>query len=130
MDITTLINSFGFPVACVIVLAYWTSLQSKQARADGNLREKTLLENGNIRETTLLASNELIRKDSAKREKDLMEANKEFALALNKASDAIAENGKLSLALYERMHTVECKIDTVNVKIDGLKITLSQAVSE
>jgi|GEM_PF-3209868 len=119
MDIATLINSFGFPVAAVVVLAYWTSLQSKQAREDGNKREVSLLE-----------SNELIRKDSADREKVLMEANKEFAYALNKASDAISENGKLSLALYERMHTVECKIDTVNVKIDGLKITLAQAVEE
>ena len=119
MDFSAMVTNLGFPIACVIVLGYWVSTQSKLTREDGNKRELSLLE-----------SNESIRKDSAEREKALMDANKEFAVALNKASDAIAENGKLSLALYERMHTVECKVDSVNIKVDSLKQTLSQAVNE
>jgi len=119
MDITTMINSLGLPVAGLVILWIAFNSQSKQIREDGNKREEHLLK-----------SSELIREDGNKREKALLDANKEFAIALNKASDAIAENGKLSLALYERMHTVECKIDTVNIKVDALKITLSQAVNE
>jgi len=119
MDFSAMVSNLGFPIACVVVLGIWVSQQSKLTREDGKVREQTLL-----------LSNEVIRKDSAVREKSLMDANKEFAVALNKASDAISENGKLSLALYERMHTVECKVDSVNIKVDSLKITLSQAVNE
>ncbi|GCD10465.1 hypothetical protein [Clostridium tagluense] len=54
------------------------------------------------------------------RETILMDANKEFAIALNKASDAITENGKIQLALFERMHTVECKVDNLDIKVDIL----------
>ena len=119
MDFSAMVSNLGFPIACVVVLSIWVSQQSKLTREDGKSREETLLK-----------SNESIRKDSAEREKALMDANKEFAIALNKASDAISENGKLSLALYERMHTVECKVDSVNCKIDTLKTTLANAVNQ
>ncbi|GCD11774.1 hypothetical protein [Clostridium tagluense] len=100
MDIESLISTLGFPISCVVALGYYINNFSKIAREDGNLREKSLMEAGNTRE------------------KILMEVNKEFAVALNKASDAITENGKMQLALFERMHMVEGKIDNLDVKVD------------
>lgn len=91
MDFSQLITNLGFPIACVIALGAYVNNTTK-----------------------------LTREDSKAREKDLLDTNKEFAVALNKASDAITESGKLQTALFERMHTVECKVDAVKAKVDKL----------
>lgn len=119
MDVAGMINTLGFPISCVVALGYWTSSQTKQTRIDGNKREDTLLE-----------SSKVTRDDSNAREKVLMDANKEFAVALNKASDAIMENGKLTTALYERMHTVECKVDSIDEKLESIKIIVVKGTNE
>ena len=115
MSFETIISTLGFPIACVVALGWYINNFTTSIREDGKEREKELIEAGNARE------------------KILMEANKEFAQALNKASDAItengkaqAENGKLQAALFERMHVLECKVDIVGTNLEVIKVTLQK----
>lgn len=110
MDFSNLVGDLGFPIGCVIILGGYVKGLLKQARVDADTREKTLLE-----------SNRLTRRDSMAREKILMDANKGFAMALNKSSDAITANGKVCTALYESFRTVEHKVDSLGNDVNEVK---------
>ena len=91
MDFTTLITNLGFPIACVIALGYYVNTITKQSREDSKARET-----------------------------ELIAVNKQFAVALDKSADSIAESSKMQAALYERMHTIETKVDNITIKVDAL----------
>ena len=42
MDITNIIQNTGFPIACVIMLAYYTYTTNKANRVENNKREERL----------------------------------------------------------------------------------------
>ena len=89
MDFTARITNLGFPIACVVALGYYVNTISKQSREDSKAREK-----------------------------ELIAVNKQFAVALDKSADSIAESSKMQAALYERIHSIESKVDCI---ADSLK---------
>lgn len=90
MDILTIIQSVGFPIACVVGLAIYLKTFMNTVMADFKSREGTLLE-----------------------------ANKEFAVALSKSADAISDASKDHEKIYGKMVCIEEKVNQLAVKVEG-----------
>lgn len=91
MDIIALIQNVGFPIASVVALGSYINRTNKEVRDDFKSRER-----------------------------ELLEANKQFAVALSRAADSITESNKTQGLLCERMRTIEDKVDDVKAKVEKL----------
>lgn len=89
--LTTLISTLGFPIAACIALAYFVWKTNKETREDFKSREGILLD-----------------------------ANKQFAVALTKAADAIENAVESQSVICDRIGGVETKVDELIVKVDAV----------
>lgn len=91
-DFIALIQNMGFPIATAIALSWYVYKTSKDSRADFLSREDRLLK-----------------------------ANERFAIALDKAADAIAAAAKQNESMCNRIGNIETKVDLLHGKVDSLK---------
>lgn len=89
--ITTLISTFGFPIAACVALAFFIYKTNKETREDFKSREGMLLE-----------------------------ANKQFAVALTKSADALENAVESQSVICDRLGGVETKVDELIVKVDAV----------
>jgi len=88
MDILTVIQTVGFPIACVLGLAiYFKSFITQ------------------------------VMNESCKRETTLLEANKELAVALNKSADAITEAAKDHVLINSKLDVIETTVNELKEKL-------------
>jgi hypothetical protein len=90
-SIVELIQSLGFPIATSVALGWYVYKTNKDSREDFLSREGKLLE-----------------------------ANERFAIALDKAADAITEASKQHDTIGSKISCVEVKVDDLNKKVDTL----------
>jgi len=91
--LTTLISTLGFPIAACLALGYFIFKTNKETREDFKSREGILLD-----------------------------ANKQFAVALTKAADAIENAVDSQSVICDRLGGVESKVDELVTLMQGSTI--------
>ena len=94
-EISTLIQTMGFPIAACLALGYYVFRTNQDTRADFLSRENKLLE-----------------------------ANKEMSIALNKSSDVIREATQQHLQILQRIGDVEGRVVKVESKVETIDINV------